>query len=50
MKSFAFPDVLLVLGLAMLGGGIAAYDWRVASIVCGGILLAGGIFGLLRGK
>lgn len=49
MKRVDLSDALIVVGLAMLGGGLAAYDWRVALIVCGVILLAIGLFVVLRG-
>lgn len=41
-------DVLVVVGLALLCGGLAAYDWRIAIIVCGVLLLAIGLTALLR--
>ena len=49
MKAVSLPDVLLVAGFVFLVGGIAAFDWRLALIVGGGLLLAGGIAGMLRG-
>ncbi len=42
-------DVLVVVGLAMLAGGLAAFDWRLALVVCGAVLLAVGLTGAMRG-
>ena len=50
MKNFTLPDLMLVLGLVCLVGGVAAFDWRMALIVFGVLLLAGGVVGLTRGK
>ena len=50
MKAVALPDVLIVVGSVFVAAGLAAYDWRLALIACGGLLLAGGIVGILRGK
>jgi len=49
VKKITLSDVLIVLGLALLAGGIAAFDWRLALIVCGALLLAGGVAGMVRG-
>ena len=35
-------DVMLVLGVILLGAGLAAYDWRLALVVLGVLLLIGG--------
>ncbi len=43
-------DVLLVLGLALLAGGLGGYDWRLALIACGALLLVGGAVGMVRGS
>ena len=40
---------MVAVGLVMLAVGIAAYDWRIALIVCGGLLAALGIAGSIRG-
>jgi hypothetical protein len=37
---------MVILGLAMLGGGLGGYDWRLALVVCGALLL---VFGLVAG-
>ena len=50
MKDIALPDIMLVAGLLLLVTGVAAFDWRLSLIVCGGLLLAGGIAGMLRGR
>lgn len=50
MSKFDMADGLVVLGLALLCGGLAAYDWRISLIVCGAVLLAIGLrFALPRG-
>jgi type IV secretory pathway VirB2 component (pilin) len=48
LKQLDGGDVMVVLGLAMLGAGLGAYDWRLALVVCGGILLALGLVSALR--
>jgi len=50
MKDITLPDIMLVAGLLLLVGGVAAYDWRLALIVGGVLLLAGGALGMVRGK
>ena len=50
MKNITLPDILLIAGFLFLTGGIAAFDWRLALIVCGVLLLAGGVVGMARGK
>lgn len=42
MKRADLADVLVFVGLALLAGGLAAYDWRVALVACGGLLFAVG--------
>jgi len=44
-----FADVLIFIGLAAVGAGLAAYDWRVAAVVVGFVLLALGVAGARRG-
>lgn len=39
-------DVVFIVGLAMLAGGIGAYDWRLALIVCGALLVSLGLLGV----
>lgn len=47
---FDLADGLVILGLALLAGGVAAFDWRLALIVCGAVLLwVGGRYALPRG-
>lgn len=41
-------DVLTILGLALLCGGLAAFDWRLALIACGLVLLFLGLMGALK--
>lgn len=48
MKRIDLADVMVVLGLALLAGGLGAYDWRLALIVCGAILLLVGLVAVLR--
>ena len=50
MKEITLPDIMLIVGLVFLVAGVAAFDWRLALIVCGVLLLAGGVFGMARGK
>jgi hypothetical protein len=38
-------DLMTVIGLALLCGGLAAYDWRLALIACGLVLLVLGLAG-----
>lgn len=49
MNKIGLDDVIVVLGLAALGAGLGGYDWRLALIVCGTILLGAGLFAELRG-
>jgi hypothetical protein len=37
-------DWLVIVGLAMLGGGLGAYDWRLALVVCGAVVLVSGLW------
>lgn len=48
MKRIDMSDVLVVLGLALLAGGLGAYDWRLALMVCGLVLLVLGLAGAAR--
>lgn len=43
-------DVLIVVGLLLLGVGLAAYDWRLAAVVLGAIVLLCGLVGAWRGS
>jgi hypothetical protein len=40
---FDFSDLLIIFGLALLCGGLACYDWRLALVVGGAVLLALGL-------
>lgn len=48
MKRIDGSDVMTILGLALLCGGLAAFDWRLALIACGLVLLLLGLAGALR--
>ena len=37
-------DVMVVVGFVMLAGGLGGYDWRLAAVVCGTVLLAMGLW------
>jgi hypothetical protein len=42
---------LALSGLGLLAGGLAGYDWRIAAIACGGLLLGVAIVdAAVRGK
>lgn len=47
-KRFDLADAVVVIGLAMMGAGLGAFDWRVALVVLGLILALTGIMGTLR--
>ena len=47
---FDFSDLLILLGLALLCGGLAFYDWRLALVVGGAVLLALGLTAAVRRK
>jgi hypothetical protein len=40
---FDFSDLLIIVGLSLLCGGLACYDWRLALIIGGVVLLALGL-------
>lgn len=40
MRNLDMSDLVGLVGLAMIAGGLAAYDWRLALVVVGTILLA----------
>ena len=48
MKRIDGSDVLTVIGLVLLCGGLAAFDWRLALVACGLVLLLLGLMGALR--
>lgn len=43
MKHVDFADLVVIFGLALLAGGLAAFDWRVAAVVVGLVLLGLGL-------
>lgn len=48
IKRIDGSDVLTIIGLALLCGGLAAFDWRLALIACGLVLLLLGLAGAMR--
>jgi hypothetical protein len=48
MKRVDGSDLMTILGLALLCGGLAAFDWRLTLIACGLVLLALGLLGALK--
>ena len=48
MKRIDGSDVLTIIGLVLLCGGLAAFDWRLAVIACGLVLLVLGLMGALK--
>ena len=48
MRDIDLGDILGAVGLAMIAGGLAAWDWRVALVVVGAILLALALAGAVR--
>lgn len=50
MRRIDLSDVMVIVGLALLAGGLGAYDWRLACVVCGLVLLALGLMGALRAR
>jgi hypothetical protein len=49
MKNFDMRDAFYVVGLAAVCVGVGAYDWRLAAIVGGSVLLASVVLPSLRG-
>ena len=43
-------DVMAMAGYILLATGLAAYDWRLATIVAGAILLIIGLYAAARGR
>jgi hypothetical protein len=41
-------DILFVLGLGLLAGGLAAWDWRIAAVSVGVLFLGLSLFAYLR--
>ena len=48
MKHVDFSDLVVIIGLALLAGGLAAFDWRVAAVVVGLVMLVLGLVGAVR--
>lgn len=48
MKRIDGSDVLTIFGLALLCGGLTAFDWRLALIACGLVVLLLGLVGAMR--
>ena len=48
MKRIDASDVMTIIGLALLCGGLAAFDWRLALVACGMVLLVLGLAGALK--
>ena len=41
-------DGMALAGFLILLGGIGAYDWRFAAVICGMILMTAAVFGSLK--
>lgn len=48
MSKIDLNDLAFFIGLALLAGGLGAYDWRLALVVCGTLLLIVGLWGAYR--
>jgi hypothetical protein len=48
MKRIDGSDVMTILGLALLCSGLVAFDWRLALIAFGLVLLLLGLAGAMR--
>jgi hypothetical protein len=48
MRRVDASDVLVIGGLVMFAGGLGAFDWRLALIACGFLLLFLGLMGALK--
>lgn len=48
MKRVDLADLVVIIGLALLAGGLAAFDWRVAAVVVGLMLLVLGLTAAVR--
>lgn len=44
-SSLDLQNATLLVGLVCLGGGLAGYDWRLALVVVGSLLIAGASLG-----
>lgn len=50
MKHFDASDGWVALGLTAISAGLGAYDWRIAAVVVGLLVLAIGLVASLRGS
>lgn len=48
MRRVDGSDWIVAIGLTLLCGGLAAFDWRLALIACGLVLLLLGLMGALK--
>lgn len=48
MKRVDLADLVVIIGLAMMAAGLAAFDWRLAAVVIGLMLLVIGLVGAAR--
>lgn len=48
IKRIDGSDVLTIIGMLLLCGGLATFDWRLALIACGLVLLLLGLAGAMR--
>jgi len=44
VRRLDLADWMVILGLALLAGGLGAYDWRLALVVCGALLVMIGLW------
>ena len=44
MRRLDLSDWMVMVGLAMLAGGLGGYDWRLALVVCGAVVLVIGLW------
>ena len=49
MKRFDSSDGWVALGVAAIAAGLGAYDWRIAAVVVGVLVLAIGLVASMRG-
>jgi hypothetical protein len=50
MKHFDASDGWVALGLTAIAVGLGSYDWRIAAVVVGVLVLAIGLAASLRGS
>lgn len=44
VRRLDLADWMVILGLALLAGGLGGYDWRLALVVCGAVVLVIGLW------